>query len=217
MASFVISHEDRKRSASSVLVTSAILALFSRNYWKRLWIIQEILLAQDLVVCCGQKQIHWGSFESFWNELVCISSEDSVERYPYIDQVEPSNAMALVVQRIDDHNQYTFHNRRRQLDELLEIHWDAQCTDIRDKVFGLLGLISTEGKHSPFIADYSMSVEEVYSYTLRYLYESTESPHLKGLSRLRIYARILQKTLNLGYSDALVEAEINKIIAPQTE
>lgn len=47
--------------------------LYSRPYWGRVWIVQELVLAKRVVVCCGDKYIDfddiyglsldWGSFE----------------------------------------------------------------------------------------------------------------------------------------------------------
>ncbi|KAF4628981.1 hypothetical protein G7Y89_g9168 [Cudoniella acicularis] len=38
---------------------SAIYTLFTRDYWKRLWIIQEILLASKLLAYCGNDTCSW--------------------------------------------------------------------------------------------------------------------------------------------------------------
>jgi hypothetical protein len=46
--------------------------LYSRKYWTRLWIVQELILAKEVVICCGTKSVglgdiyglslDWGSF-----------------------------------------------------------------------------------------------------------------------------------------------------------
>jgi hypothetical protein len=47
--------------------------LYVRPYWRRVWIVQELVLAKVVVICCGDKSINfddiyglsldWGSFE----------------------------------------------------------------------------------------------------------------------------------------------------------
>ncbi|KAE9567539.1 hypothetical protein CGMCC3_g16381 [Colletotrichum fructicola] len=38
---------------------SSIVDLFERNYWKRLWIVQEIFYARSAVLYCGKDCIEW--------------------------------------------------------------------------------------------------------------------------------------------------------------
>ncbi|EHK96636.1 hypothetical protein M7I_7615 [Glarea lozoyensis 74030] len=43
--------------------------LFSQEYWKRVWIIQEIVASKDVLVRCGQKSISWSDMEkAFWGK-----------------------------------------------------------------------------------------------------------------------------------------------------
>jgi len=37
----------------------ALIVLFSRDYFRRLWIVQEVTLAKDVFVCCGQETMEW--------------------------------------------------------------------------------------------------------------------------------------------------------------
>jgi hypothetical protein len=43
----------------------AIVKLLEREYWQRAWIIQEILLARHIDVCCGEYVVQWDTFQSF--------------------------------------------------------------------------------------------------------------------------------------------------------
>jgi hypothetical protein len=45
-----------------VLVRDAFLALCRRPYWRRVWIIQEILSASSLDLLCGTKRLPWALF-----------------------------------------------------------------------------------------------------------------------------------------------------------
>ena len=39
--------------------TAAFNSLINLPYWPRLWIIQEIMLAQDIIVLSGRKKVNW--------------------------------------------------------------------------------------------------------------------------------------------------------------
>ncbi|KAK0649785.1 heterokaryon incompatibility protein-domain-containing protein [Cercophora newfieldiana] len=47
----------------------AIFALFQRLWFRRAWIIQEVVLAQKLVLVCGGVMLQWGSVELFVSVL----------------------------------------------------------------------------------------------------------------------------------------------------
>ena len=44
----------------------AIKSLCYREYWTRLWIIQEILLATEILICCGDETVSWSALASFF-------------------------------------------------------------------------------------------------------------------------------------------------------
>ena len=51
----------------------SFIALCKRLYWERIWIIQEIAVASDVVVLCGREEIKWeqlfrafGYYRVFW-------------------------------------------------------------------------------------------------------------------------------------------------------
>lgn len=61
------------------------------------------------------------------------------------DKVWSSKVVSLATWKTRDYgNPDAFYDRKAALGELIELCRDAQCTDIRDKIFGLLGLHSPE-------------------------------------------------------------------------
>ena len=54
-------HDDR--------ATFALQALSDRKYWHRLWIMQELLLATQVIVCCGSHRIDFRDFTICWQAL----------------------------------------------------------------------------------------------------------------------------------------------------
>jgi hypothetical protein len=189
---------------------SAILNLFSRKYWRRVWIIQEILLAQNITVLCGSKEFPWSCIESLSAELDEIE-ESRIYHHPFAASVRESDAIKLYHQR-RSWTKLPPSERSIELWKLLEAHNDIECTDIRDRIFGFLGLIpSTNIPSSPsFVADYSISALELFKYTVNYF--SSHLPytaeHGSNISQLRNYAYLLQSILKLNHLKELVEEEL---------
>ena len=47
--------------------TCVINELFKREYWTRVWIIQELVLAKKLWIIAGQQSFEWDCFAKFWD------------------------------------------------------------------------------------------------------------------------------------------------------
>jgi len=149
----------------------ALLRLLSKTYWRRVWIIQEILLARDLVVYCGSRRFSWSSLEALASEL----GENDRAKICWrvgCHTIRTSDGMKLHLERTL-WNELPSLDRRLDLRELLKAHRDAECTDLRDRVFGLLSLASSGTKQISFKADYSIPVEALYIKILDFLHEGT--------------------------------------------
>lgn len=44
----------------------AVMALFQREYWRRLWIVQEIMLTRRIIVQCGTLSVIWSCLQDFF-------------------------------------------------------------------------------------------------------------------------------------------------------
>jgi hypothetical protein len=56
--------------------------LFVRPYWRRVWIIQEIAVADEIRVCCGSQQVNWNDIETTMERLIALASTVSSEELP---------------------------------------------------------------------------------------------------------------------------------------
>ena len=56
-------------------IWDALIHLCSREYWGRCWVLQEIVLARDIIVHCHESRMHWKSFAlllermMYWHSL----------------------------------------------------------------------------------------------------------------------------------------------------
>jgi hypothetical protein len=133
-----MSHGERWWQDTSPPTVEAIAELCSRNYWKRMWIVQEIILASNLIVLCGEEACAWENFialnEALEEHHFTTNSLDS-------DKIKRSNA-----NRILGHyrrwSRFEIHEskRRNSIWYLLRRYKDMECTDIRDKIYALMGL-----------------------------------------------------------------------------
>ena len=47
--------------------STALKALCNRDYWQRMWILQEVSLAKSLTVYCGEDRVDWRAFVNLYS------------------------------------------------------------------------------------------------------------------------------------------------------
>jgi hypothetical protein len=126
----------------------AIILLYSRPYWERVWIVQEVAFARDLEVYCGPDMIRWTEMK-----LVILAMRDE---YTFIltactDKDVAPHMMTLVVggpyNVMNCFGEIEYEENAQQeasLGYLLVLHRYRMSSDPRDKIFSLLGLTSPE-------------------------------------------------------------------------
>ena len=140
----------------------ALMSLFQRRYWTRMWIVQEVMLARKIWVLCGSKRIKWEELETLFSELRALGGRVSALAYSMRWIIlTKSHAAQLVFERQQARSDSSGADgagiAKRPLRCLLErfgLGWD--CQDPRDKVYGLVGLSSNK-----IVVDYEKSPQEV--------------------------------------------------------
>jgi hypothetical protein len=131
-------------------------ALFKRDYWKRLWVVQEVYHARDKTVCCGFSRIPWD---------LCKKASDALwqhESDPYL-RTGPSSfpdierLMALGPNSLLE----VLRACRRKLSE-----------NPRDKIFGILGILSNDVRERLNVR-YDKSVKSLYLDVAQLIVSST--------------------------------------------
>ncbi|KAI0854642.1 heterokaryon incompatibility protein-domain-containing protein [Xylaria cubensis] len=135
---------------------NALYALCERPYWRRMWIIQELLHAKDITVWCGSFHFSWENLETLYLKLKTVEESNWFAHHKYHMMVMQSSAAVMVWQRAHWRHPNTPVPR---LQTLIEIFRDWQCTEIRDKVFALSGMATQE---STVVPDYALTTREVY-------------------------------------------------------
>ena len=154
-----------------------LACLFSRDYWKRLWVLQEVLNAREVTTFCGNTALPWQTYldasillYNHRTELVRAFHAIEQNRLVYNLAILPSfrtitECLIYEGPRIF----WALYKSRRCLpiDHLLLCRLNL-CKDPRDKLYGILGVLS-EQDQSHFRVDYNKSVRDVYTDMAVYL------------------------------------------------
>lgn len=151
--------------------------LFSRGYWWRVWVIQEVNFAKSVTVHCGSSAMDWDAMltvqQALRTAFGTVISSLAREHWPLRElhqAVQFRGPQSLLLDRA----QGTTTVRALSLFEALLMHRLKLSTDPRDKVYALVGL--TVAKDDPdFTIDYSLSTRQVYINTVDKVLQSSQS------------------------------------------
>ncbi|KAH7400298.1 heterokaryon incompatibility protein-domain-containing protein [Cadophora sp. MPI-SDFR-AT-0126] len=127
-------------------IQSAFLAISRRAYWRRLWIIQEVLSASSIDVLCGSKTLSWAFFSCGLEAIGNLKTSSDLDCCAFT----PAYAIAA---------KQSYHNEAYSIEDLIQLcdRCDSQCEDVRDKVFGLVSITKDFG----IIPDYAKTAIEL--------------------------------------------------------
>jgi hypothetical protein len=165
----------------------AVIAVCERNYWKRIWIVQEILLAQKATILCGDKQISWTKLLHLISDLELISDRGRAVHTIGVSSVLDSPAAVIVRAKSQ------WNGSPQPLTKLLELYRHQQSTDIRDKVYALHGLAHDSDS---LAVNYTL---DPHALLIEVIYHACSS-ELPNDNLLR-FAKMMSKVLNVHSSE----------------
>jgi len=135
-------------------IWAQLARLFNRTWFERLWIIQELGAAREPIVLCGGNAISWRSLERAAAWILRLGSD-----------LPPSQRILKILPRLGAHRVYQVSPQSMSnvdtgnILTVLHNTQEAECTDPRDRLFAILGVVEdTEDVD----IDYSVPVQEVY-------------------------------------------------------
>lgn len=144
-----------------------LASLLHRPWFTRLWIRQEIFLAnEDSIVCCGDSQVAWPIFRNALRLLMAKAVRTMPATFPSRPtRKEPD------LRELDRARRWMlgFSDEPRTVrPEELRMCFDvADCVDKRDRVFAVLGLLGNKSPGGPGLkADYTQTFETAYINTV---------------------------------------------------
>ncbi len=120
----------------------ALGSLFDREWFQRLWVFQEVVLARKRQVLCGSKAITWESFADATIAIFRLQYHQFSITFP--DVIRGLRAVEGVhhVKRVIDFKRLDGHEFRSVY--LLDICQRRAVTDPRDRVYGMLAMTTSD-------------------------------------------------------------------------
>ena len=155
--SMILANETTQDELDEVIMRelNIILLLLERPWFERLWVQQEAKLASHAQVVCGAISVDWQTFRS---ALFCLWHLSQRKSLPG-EIVERMNRFYILIGKTSFLlNELLFHGRTRK------------CTDARDRVYALLGLLDPRERKLNIEPDYTSTPAKVYQNVItRYL------------------------------------------------
>lgn len=138
--------------------SAAVVSLLNRDWFDRLWIRQEILVAEEkAVVCCGPHEMPWSVFRK-------------ALRLFYSRRTEPYNVVYLLGKRLRAIGGFVFQLRRTEVLQIRNVFDNARCSDPRDRIYGIKSLLLEDQQGLCGQPDYTRSTIDLYSeFTRNYI------------------------------------------------
>ena len=157
-------------SSSQTQKASCLIDLLNRDWFSRLWTVQEAVLAQHATMQCGQHSIPWEALKAaaqcFWKHIDCCE-------YYLQNHREAQDMYGLVNAQVGRLEWSKQQLQNTTLSGLLERFRAQKVTDPRDQVFALLSLLRPDQRL--LLPDYTLSAHQIYTMTAFEILKSEES------------------------------------------
>ncbi|KAJ3545556.1 hypothetical protein NM208_g2457 [Fusarium decemcellulare] len=183
------------RLALDARIGDAISSLFSRVYWRRVWIIQEVLLAKDIRIVCGSKCINWNKLNSFFGglEFSMFQSGSQFHGSRRISSIMKAPGYILVKEKAFLETNPLLKEQGASISDLLLSFGDFECRDKHDKVYGMLGISSDN-----IDVNYAKSTQQVYNDVLRHIVRKGQ---METICKAEYFSRRLASVLGIRLGD----------------
>ena len=165
----------------------SLAALFQRQYFRRVWVLQEIVLTGILILYCGNIEVPWRDLGVVAQLLDQRQKKVGAFSAKYISLKEAARNIEISVVKLVDWRDRWMHgagaNKPAEfnLENLLFDTWHFRATDPRDKIYGLYGLLSLKDTATQdWKADYERPVAKVYADATKQIF--SDASELKFLS-----------------------------------
>jgi hypothetical protein len=125
------------------------LSLFGRPYWSRLWVVQEVYFATRLVIHCGSQLLDWVDLVHFVDTCGDLYEDD-------VKDVLPQSLRRLTGFCLE---------RPTGPENLIFMSRHFYCSDPRDKIFGLIGLLEARKRGANPARDYKEKIFVTVDYS----------------------------------------------------
>ncbi|KAI0467146.1 hypothetical protein F4859DRAFT_526025 [Xylaria cf. heliscus] len=137
-------------------VWDSINSFFKRPWFQRAWIAQELVLASQVIVMCGDKSAQWDDIYAAARICDQRSRKSSIDAMKHIGK-NVSAVLSLGDLRLSYHKE---EDDGRRLLTLFQRFHHTKATLQRDKLFALLGL-ANDAQEPQFNPDYAAPLQDI--------------------------------------------------------
>ncbi|MCJ1477094.1 hypothetical protein MMC13_005765 [Lambiella insularis] len=150
----------------------ALWALYQRPWFERAWVRQEVALSQNHTVYCGAYSCKFGCLKTATLYLDYVYNVVMYRPIPLVKSTLGARPYEKLNSILELASRTSAGARYAELADLLTQTRNCQATDLRDKVFSVLGLADLEKYHLQ--ADYRLPLTEVFISTTRCVIEASK-------------------------------------------
>lgn len=191
--------------SSITTLGSAAKELLERDYWTRLWIIQEILLGNDNLLLCGTDCIEGYTFFNQWI-APAIRPDKFIPSNSPLNRIDFSSIFAAPGSGILSQRYGDLIHIFDSLYDLFNLFHNRRCVNPHDKIYGLIGIIHPDEAGTAIKVDYAKSPEELCCEVLTAVWEDLRRD---PPSRTGSFLRILMLALQLPGPDPQESYELD--------
>ncbi|KAK7965287.1 HET-domain-containing protein [Apiospora saccharicola] len=160
-------------------ILGGIIFLFTRDWWGRVWTLQEVVLADRVLMKMGRKEIDWTCFGDISKLCTTYTVHTRRETLPSQRQQQIHSLLPRLLVQADTVRK--IRDKRRSgtnipLSLMIEYTLGRKASDPRDKVYGVQGLMTSD---TTVPVSYNHSVAQVYTEAMRSM--------LRYFGDLRVY------------------------------
>ncbi|RDW57321.1 hypothetical protein BP5796_12771 [Coleophoma crateriformis] len=143
----------------------AIFALLQRPWFERVWVLQEVAAARHIAIACGPTEIEGHAF--------CLGLKSLQLSYTDVPKLQTLPSITYLIEGASLRSRNTANSLEksslniRTLVELIDMFRTRHASDVRDKVYALLGMASDDPVKAGLQPDYNILWEELFRNLVR--------------------------------------------------
>lgn len=106
----------------------AVLAVCENPYWRRMWIIQEVVLTRTATIYYGSRDANWGAFGYLISDAQDVVRQDKTRHTPHLLAFLASPATVVAGTKMN------WGSKPQPWLTLLRVFQKQEATEVRDKV-----------------------------------------------------------------------------------
>ena len=167
----------------------AVYQLLRRAWWKRIWIVQEMVAAKNVVLFCGDQTLEPIHLSGFFDLLVA----HGIMYLPLLSKLE---GIVLEYDTFSLARAYLRQETWKGVSLLQALYRTGMSlsSEPRDKIYAVLNLAQDGDKIVPK-PDYSLSIRQIYIQLVVSMVQETGRLDVLSLAGLPVYPRILDINL----------------------